>query len=671
MVWDDGDNTCGNPAPVVDHQTGTIWLLSSWNLGSDSESKIADGTSTDTRRVYVQKSEDDGLTWSLPLEITADVKLADWTWYATGPGAGIQLQRGAQAGRLVIPSVHFRSNKDRGSHVVFSDDHGQSWQIGAVALKTASVSPNENLAVELIAPAPDGGSRLYFNARDRQGPHFRAETFSTDGGSNYASGIFLDAPQFVTPMVQGGLTRFLGTDLGDAGNRLLFSCPNIAGGTSYATADRSRISIWSSFDEAATWSATPRLVYEGPSAYSDMLRIDTDLMGILYEKGAVSPYETITFARFNTAWLDLPPPPPENPKAAFWTLDEKAAGENASTGARDILDLHPDGNDLHLTASAAFPVVAGAPAFGGGRALALNANGGLFISDADSANAFDFGPHDSFTVEIVCRVPNGSTQVGGLVAKEVGPLSPSWWLRVDNGNVRFLVSDTGAEPNVWSTGKINDGAWHHIAAVRDASDPDNKRLRLYIDGQPAGEIADTTTQSLANGNALWVGSFNNGARRFTGEIDFVRISPGALLPGQFAARHTQLDADGDFVPDAYERERTGTLSEIGTPDPDEHQPPDYVKYALAMDPLDPDAAPVLSLQTTGEGLTVSFDQRELPAWLVIQLEQSLDLTGWDDAEGAAVQDILEGGVIRNTYTLPYPDGIPDRSFFCIRVDVLP
>ena len=40
VVWDDGANTCGNPAPVVDQETGTIWLPMTWNLGSDHERDI-------------------------------------------------------------------------------------------------------------------------------------------------------------------------------------------------------------------------------------------------------------------------------------------------------------------------------------------------------------------------------------------------------------------------------------------------------------------------------------------------------------------------------------------------------------------------------------------------------------------------------------------------------
>ncbi|MFO1520647.1 MAG: sialidase family protein [Kiritimatiellia bacterium] len=58
VVWNDGANTCGNPAPVVDTATGTIHLLSTWNLGTDAEGKIIIGVSTDTRRVFVLTSTD-------------------------------------------------------------------------------------------------------------------------------------------------------------------------------------------------------------------------------------------------------------------------------------------------------------------------------------------------------------------------------------------------------------------------------------------------------------------------------------------------------------------------------------------------------------------------------------------------------------------------------------
>ena len=302
VVWDDAGNTCGNPAPVVDTATGTIHLLSTWNLGSDAESKIIQGTSKDTRRVFALASTDDGLNWSTAKEITATAKQPDWAWYATGPGAGIRLSRGAQAGRLIVACDHILDGKKSfGSHVLYSDDHGGSWRIGAVAVSNATVHPNENLAVELVPPAPGGGSRVYFNARDHQGKVHRAQAFSEDGGTTYTPAEFADAPAFTTPTVQGGLARFRTTDAGDPGNRILFSCPN--GGS------RNRMSIWSSTDEARTWSE-PKLVYEGPSAYSDMTRLTDGRMGLLFEKGVTSPYESIVLVRFDETWLDTPAPAP-------------------------------------------------------------------------------------------------------------------------------------------------------------------------------------------------------------------------------------------------------------------------------------------------------------------------------------------------------------------------
>ena len=93
IVWDDKNNTCGNPCPVIDAKTGTIWLLLTWNLGADRESQIISQKSKDTRQVFVTYSKDDGQRWAPPKEITEQTKQKNWTWYATGPGVGIQLSK--------------------------------------------------------------------------------------------------------------------------------------------------------------------------------------------------------------------------------------------------------------------------------------------------------------------------------------------------------------------------------------------------------------------------------------------------------------------------------------------------------------------------------------------------------------------------------------------------
>jgi autotransporter-associated beta strand protein len=263
-------------------------------------------------------------------------------------------------------------------------------------------------------------------------------------------------------------------------------------------------------------------------------------MALFYEKGSSSPYETITLARFNADWLDVTPPPAENPGAALWNFEENPVGQIVSTAKDALLDVHPEGHALHMTATAAFPVIAGAPAYGNGRALNITGNGGARILDSETANRFDFGANQSFTIEIVCRIPSGSTQVGALVAKDLAALSPSWWLRVENGKARFLVADNTAEPNISSAASINTGQWVHIAAVRDATHPASKQLRVYVNGTLSGSTTDTTTASLANGQAVWIGRYNAGTRLLTGDVDFVRITPQALAPADFANASTQF-----------------------------------------------------------------------------------------------------------------------------------
>ena len=131
LVTEDGPNAIDNPCPVVDEDTGVVWLLLTHNLGHDGEKGIIEGTSDGTRTAWVTYSEDNGATWSERVDITDDVKAPEWTWYATGPGVGIQLT----SGRLVVPcDDSVTETKESFSHVIFSDDHGTSWQYGAATL---------------------------------------------------------------------------------------------------------------------------------------------------------------------------------------------------------------------------------------------------------------------------------------------------------------------------------------------------------------------------------------------------------------------------------------------------------------------------------------------------------------------------------------------------------
>lgn len=280
LIWDDAANTCGNPCPIVDRDTGTIWLLLTWNLGEDHEPQIIAQTSKDTRRVYVTSSTDDGATWAAPKEITADTKKPDWTWYATGPGAGIQIERGSHKGRLVAPCDHIEgATKDYYSHIIYSDDHGVTWKLGG---RTPQALVNECEVVELT----DG--RLMLNMRNYDpAQHIRQVAFSEDGGETWKDQRFDNA--LVEPICQASIRRVSWPADGKPGI-ILFSNP--------AAADkRVNMTVRVSTDDAQTWPGTISL-HPGPSAYSDLVALPNNQAACLFECGETKAYERIDFATF-------------------------------------------------------------------------------------------------------------------------------------------------------------------------------------------------------------------------------------------------------------------------------------------------------------------------------------------------------------------------------------
>jgi sialidase-1 len=280
VILDDGIDTVGNPAPVLDRDTGKIWLLITRNLASGPENLIVDGKAP--RTVWVTYSTDDGETWADLKEITIDVKKPTWTWYATGPCHGIQLKNG----RLVIPCDHVDGTThdysvSAYSHVIYSDDHGQTWQIGGIGQH----GTNECVVVETMNNA------LYLNSRNYIGDKRRAYAWSYDNGETFTD--FGWDNKLIEPICQGSMIRFT-DEINNDKNRILFSNP--------ASINREKMTIRISYDECKSWS-DGKVLYEGPSAYSDLCVMADMAIGCLYECGKGNPYETITFAKFDLEWL--------------------------------------------------------------------------------------------------------------------------------------------------------------------------------------------------------------------------------------------------------------------------------------------------------------------------------------------------------------------------------
>ena len=274
------EQTVNNPVAIVDRQTGEVHFLYCLNYA----------------RCFYMRSEDDGVTFSKPVEITGAFEAfkpaCPWTVLATGPGHGIQIA----SGRLVVP-VWLAYGKNGDHHpsmtgTIVSDVHGATWKAGDIAVpnKGDFADPNETAVAELS----DG--RVMLNSRSVSKASRRLVTLSPDGATDWSVPRFDDA--LWEPICMGSLLS-----LPNQPGMLAFSNPHslkrdasgneVPGGRGA----RENVSIKLSKDDGATWTAN-RTLEKGPSAYSDLAVLPDGTLLCFYERG-----KKLTVARFNLDWV--------------------------------------------------------------------------------------------------------------------------------------------------------------------------------------------------------------------------------------------------------------------------------------------------------------------------------------------------------------------------------
>ncbi|KAG8463296.1 hypothetical protein KFE25_004807 [Diacronema lutheri] len=322
-----GEATVGNPTPIFDARNDRVLLLLTANRAEDSEAAIISRLAAGSRDVLVVHSDDRGESWSRPRNITADVKLRDWTWYATGPGAGIQLR----SGRLVAPCNHVVTSERppsvrHESHAILSDDGGLTWRLGGLA----AAWTNEATVAEL--PHADV---LVLNCRQMAGARRRVVMRSTDGGESWAhagydaelvepgcQGHLLALPARAHPPLRSGGLFF--SNPADPHARRMLALrfrPSLAGALARNGSAAASVGAPGSVMRVgpiaahtppssgpvaaggeiadARWRGQggwqePMLIHPGPAAYSAMALIGDDRLGVLYENGAALPIERIS-----------------------------------------------------------------------------------------------------------------------------------------------------------------------------------------------------------------------------------------------------------------------------------------------------------------------------------------------------------------------------------------
>jgi len=281
----------GNPAPVVDmsdpaYPKGRIFLF--YNTGNNHEGEVRKGKGL--REVWYKTSTDNGKTWSEAVNITLQTHRPnqpqinpaynfkeDWRSYANTPGHAMQFKNGKYNGRIYVAANHSAGNpqphfKDYRAHGFYSDDHGKTFHLSEdVSLEGG----NENSAAEI------SGGRLMLNLRNQQGDvKARYTAISNDGGVSWLAQKF--DRQLPDPVCEGSILT-IGSKRGK--NILAFS--NAAD-----TSQRNNLTLRISKNDGASWYKSILICGENKkgdvAAYSDIVRISKNKIGVLYEKEGYS-----------------------------------------------------------------------------------------------------------------------------------------------------------------------------------------------------------------------------------------------------------------------------------------------------------------------------------------------------------------------------------------------
>lgn len=259
-------NGVGDPAILVDKTTGRIWVIAAWTHGMGNgrawhNSKQGQGL-TETAQLVLTKSDDDGKTWSQPINITQQIKDPECFFLLQGPGKGISMKDGT----LVFPSQYIGADRVPNAGIIYSKDKGKTWNIHQHARNNTT----ESQVIEL----EDG--TLMLNMRDNRGGS-RAVSITRDMGRTWQEHPSSHSA-LIEPVCMASLIKVEAKDNVLGKDILLFSNPN-------STEHRNNITIKASLDSGLTWKETNQILLdEGTSwGYSCLTMVDNETVGIIYE----------------------------------------------------------------------------------------------------------------------------------------------------------------------------------------------------------------------------------------------------------------------------------------------------------------------------------------------------------------------------------------------------
>lgn len=259
-------NGVGDPSILVDEKTGTIWVVAAWTHGMGNQrawwSSYPGMDINHTAQLMLTKSEDDGKTWSEPINITEQVKDPSWYFLLQGPGRGISMQDGT----LVFPIQFIDSTRVPNAGVMYSKDHGKSWKLHNIA--------RTNTTEAQVAEVEPGV--LMLNMRDNRGGS-RAVAITKDLGKTWTEHPS-NRSALQESVCMASLIKVDAKDNITGKKLLLFSNPNVTKG-------RNHITIKASTDGGLTWPDKYQVMLDEDEGwgYTCLSMIDHETVGIFYE----------------------------------------------------------------------------------------------------------------------------------------------------------------------------------------------------------------------------------------------------------------------------------------------------------------------------------------------------------------------------------------------------
>ena len=234
--------SASDPSMILDKQTNTIFLFYNY-MDLDNQKDI----------YYLKyiSSNDNGKSWSKPVDITNQISKENWKndFKFITSGRGIQTKKGTL--------LHCLVNLQKGTHVFGSNDNGKTWFI----TETPTSPGDESKIVEL-----NDGSWMVNSRVNKLG--YRYSHVSNDDGKTWIS---KKEESIIDPGCNGSLIRY------SHGEKNLLLLTNINN-----KKERKEIVLRYSIDEGRSWS-NPKIIYNGEAAYSSMTVMENGNLGLFFE----------------------------------------------------------------------------------------------------------------------------------------------------------------------------------------------------------------------------------------------------------------------------------------------------------------------------------------------------------------------------------------------------